>query len=196
MTTIITRLYPDAATAGTVVKALTATGLDGDVIDVITAEEGAADRMRAARVAPSAAAAYARAMTGGQALLVVRAPFAPMGIARKALNIVDRTPSIDAGVEEQDRYIREVPDMNRTSRVMDTHPFFMSNPHAKLSHGRVFGRGLSADRPRTSAIAGGAYMSTKFWPMKLVSTGRRAHSAMTGNWQFSSMLGLSTTIQR
>lgn len=196
MTTIITRLYPDAETAGAVVQALLAGGLGNDTIDVITGQEGAAERMRAARVAPATAEAYARAMTGGQALLVVRAPFAPMGTARKAINTVNRTAAIDAGVEEQDRYIREEPDMTRANRVMKDHPFFMSNPHSRLSHGRVFGRGLSPDRPRTSAISGGAYMSTKFWPMKLVSTGRTARSAMTGDWKFSSMLGLSTTISR
>lgn len=196
MTTIITRLYPDAATAGTVVNALRSIGLGDDTIDVITASDGAAAQMRAARVAPSTADTYAGAMTGGQALLVVRAPFAPMGIARKALNTVNATASIDAGVEEQDRYIREQPDMTRANRVMKDHRFFMTNPHSRLSHGRVFGRGLSADRPRTSAISGGAYMSTKFWPMKLVSTGRQARSAMSGHWQFSSLLGLATTIQR
>lgn len=195
MTTIITRLYSDAGTAGSVAKALLEGGLVPDTIDVIT-DEGAADRMRAARVSKDAAAAYGKAMTGGRALLVVRAPFAPIGTARRALRIVGQHPSIDVGLANEDEYIREEPRTETMNRVLQDHPFFMSNPHSRTMHGHIFGKPLRQRRAHISAIRGGAYMSTRFWPMKLLSGRRNTTSARRTGWLFSSMLGIPTTIER
>jgi hypothetical protein len=197
MTTIITRLYSDAATARGVASALMANGHDQDTIDVIGKEGagGAAERMRAARVAPAAAAAYADAVAAGKALIVVRAPFAPMGAARNAMKIVDRTPSIKVGVADENAYIRETPSMTHRSSVLPGTTFFMSNPHRSMSHGHIFGaKLLSAHKQKRSAIAGGKHISRLFWPMRLISAPRARHSAMHGTWLFSRMFGLPTVI--
>ena len=59
---------------------------------------------------PSAsAAAYAPAVAEGRALLVVRAPFAPVGTARHAIKTVNRYPALSVGLEDEDVYIREDP---------------------------------------------------------------------------------------
>ena len=193
MTTIITRLYADAATARGVVSALMAAGHDQANIDVI-GKDGAgalADRLRAARVSPAAAGAYGDAVAAGRALLVMRAPFAPMGAARNAMKIVDKTTSIKVGVANENEYLREVPRLDHRNSVLPGTTFFMSNPHRHASHGHIFGaKLLSAHKTSRSAIAGGAHMSTKFWPMRLLSARKERHSAMHGTWQLSRLFGL------
>jgi hypothetical protein len=196
MTTIITRLYPDTATARAVAGALTASGHAVDTVEVI-ARDGAADvasRMRAARVHPDAAALYAPAVTGGATLLVVRAPFAPMGAARHAMKVVDRTPSIKVGVGDENAYIREQPTVAMRDNLLHGHPLVMSNPHRSLPHGHILGSNpILSPRTRRSAIAGGRHMSRMFWPMRLVSArAKEGTSAIQGGWLFSSMFGIPT----
>jgi hypothetical protein len=199
MTTIITRLYADTATARAVAGALMATGHAVDTIDVIGRDGAAdvADRMRAARVNPDAAAQYAPAVQRGATLLVVRAPFAPMGAARHAMKVADRTPSIKVGVADEDEYIREQPSIAMRNNLMRDHPLVMSNPHRPLSHGHVLGNNpISAPRERRSAIAGGKHMSRLFWPMRLVSANaKEGTSAIRGGWLFSSMFGMPTLLR-
>lgn len=197
MTTIITRLYPDLATAQGVVTALTANGHAPSSIDIITKGDGGAEaRMEAARVPKASAAAYAPGIAKGRALVVVQAPFAPLGAARDAIKVVNRTASIDVGVANEDYYIREQPKVEISGKVMRGTVFFMSNPHRALGHGHVLGSNpILPSKPRTSAIAGGAYMSKMFWPMKLVSTGRQANSAISGGFLFSQMFGIPTLIR-
>lgn len=198
MTTIITRLYPDLATAQRVVTALAANGHEPTTFDIITkgAGDSAEARMAAARVPKASAAAYAPGIAKGAALVVVQAGFAPLGAARDAIKVVNRTPSIDVGIEDEDFYIREQPKVELSGKVMRGTVFFMSNPHRALSHGHVLGSNpILPSKPRTSAIPGGAYMSRMFWPMKLVSTGRQANSAIQGGFLFSQMFGIPTLIR-
>jgi hypothetical protein len=197
MTTIITRLYPDLATAKGVVAALEANGHAASTIDIITKADGSAEaRMDAARVPRDSAAAYAPGIAKGAALVVVQAPFAPMGTARDAMKVVNRTASIDVGVQDEDFYIREQPVVELSGKVQTGTVFYMSNPHRRLGHGHILGSNpILPSKERTSAIRGGAYMSTKFWPMKLVSTGRQANSAIQGGFLFSSLFGIPTLIR-
>lgn len=197
MTTIITRLYPDLATAQGVVAALEANGHAPSTIDIITASGGSAEaRMAAARVPKPSAAAYAPGIAKGAALVVVQAPFAPMGTARDAMKVVNRTQSIDVGIEDEDSYIREQPSVEISGKVMRGTVFFMSNPHRRLGHGHILGSNpILPSKPRTSAIRGGAYMSKMFWPMKLVTTSRNANSAISGGMLFSNLFGIPLLIR-
>lgn len=197
MTTIITRLYPDLATAQSVSATLMSRGHDAATIDVITSRgDGAVeDRMKAARVQAASAAAYAPGIGKGGALLVVRAPFSPIGTARDAIRVVNRTPALKVGLDDEDVYIRERPRADVAGKVMSGTNYFMSNPYRSSTHGHIFGQNpIIQSRPRTSAIPGGAYMSKMFWPMKLVSTGRQASSAIKGGFLFSSIFGIPTVI--
>ncbi|MCU0801518.1 MAG: hypothetical protein MUD11_07030 [Rhodobacteraceae bacterium] len=198
MTTIITRLYADAATARGVVSALLAKGHDQDTIDVIGSDGvgTVADRMKAAAVNATSAAAYAAALTGGRTLVVVRAPFAPMGTARNAMRVMDRTPSVDVGVPGSEYRSESMSIVNAGSVMLD-HPYFMSNPHRPMSHGHVFGaKLLSARKERRSAIAGGRLMSGMFWPMKHLSARKERTSAIKGTWLFSRLLADMPTVMR
>jgi hypothetical protein len=198
MTTIITRLYPDLATAQTVVGALKARGHDETTIDIITRDgDGtAASRMQRARVPKASAAVYGTGIAAGQALVVVQAPFAPMGTARDAIRIVNRTKALDVGVKDEDYYIREEPKVDLAGKVMQGTVFFMSNPLRPMMQGHILGQNpILPPRERRSAIHGGAYMSTKFWPMKLLSTSREANSAIRDGFLFSSLFGIPTLVR-
>ena len=198
MTTIITRLYADAAAAQSVVAALQAEGPSSATVQVITKDGAgsAADRMHAARVGATEARAYAGPVGEGRALLVIDAPFAPMGTALNAIRTVNRFPSIDVGLAEEDVYIRDEPQVDLSGRVLQGTVFYMSNPHRSLPQGHILGSNpIIHSRPRTSAIRGGAYISTKFWPMRLVSKPKVGTSAMRGTWLFSSLFGLPTIIR-
>ncbi|MFM7445167.1 MAG: hypothetical protein ACKO2N_14890 [Tabrizicola sp.] len=198
MTTIINRLYPDMATAQGVVAKLDANGHEASTIDIIAkGGDGSTEtRMKAARVPNRSAAAYGPAIADGAVLLVVRAPFAPMGTARDAIRVVNRTASMDVGVENEDYYVRENPRVDIAGKVQTGKVFYMSNPHRRMGHGHVLGSNpIMAAKVRTSAIRGGAYMSKMFWPMKLVKTGRQAGSAISGGFLFSSIFGVPTLIK-
>lgn len=198
MTTIITRLYANAAAAQGVVAALLAEGHSPATVHVITRDGAgtAAERMHAARVSATAARAYAGPVAEGRALLVVNAPFAPLGTALNAIRTVNRFASIDVGLAEEDAYIRDEPEVQLSGRILQGTVFFMSNPYRSLPQGHILGSNpIIHSRPRTSAIRGGAYISTKFWPMKLVSKPRERTSVLRGTWLFSSLFGLPTIIR-
>jgi hypothetical protein len=197
MTTIITRLYPDLATAQRVVAALQANGHAPSTIDIIAqgGDGPSEDRMISARVPKASAAAYAPGISKGAALVVVRAPFAPIGAARDAMKVVNRTAAMDVGIKDEDVYIREAPKVETMGTVQRGTVFYMSNPHRQMVHGHVLGSNpILPAKERTSAIRGGAHMSRMFWPMKLVSTGRQASSAISGGFLFSKMFGIPTLL--
>jgi hypothetical protein len=199
MTTIITRLYADTSTARAVASALIAQGHAQDTVDVITRDGGGdlAARMRSSRVRNAASAAYAPAVEGGHALVVVRAPFAPMGAARHAMKIVDKTASIKVGVADENDYVREQPRVEVKNTLLEGNPLVMTNPFRAVTHGHILGNNpILAARTRRSAIAGGKFMSRMFWPMRLVSANaKEGTSAMRRTWLFSSLFGLPTLLR-
>ena len=180
MTTIITRLYADRATADQVAGTLQASGLAGDAIDVITGGDAVA-AMRAARMSKASAAAYGPGVAAGHALLVVRAPFNPMGAARKVAEIMDATPSHKVGLARESEYIREQLDDRHWSSILKDHPRFFSQdmiPGFGRMRGTVSGafglRLLSAHKERRSA---GSY---HILPGAKVISGRTTTSAIRG----------------
>ncbi len=193
MTTIITRLYSDQSGASAAMAALVKSGQDEDTIRIITGSTagGAAAAMKAARVSTGSAAAYAKAMTGEQALLVMQVGFNPIGAARNAVKVLDRHPAMNVGLEDEDVYLREYPTVEASRNLLANNPLVMSNPFRRLSHGHILGNNpIIQSKPRTSAMRGGGFMSRYFWPMKLVSSPKQGTSAMRGGFLFSSMFGL------
>lgn len=191
MTTIITRLYPDQAAAQAATNSLLAKGQAADTISIIAGGKEAADAMKAARVPAASAAKYTKAMGAKHALLVIEAPFSPIGTALTAIRTLYKHPALDAGVADEDYYLREHASPDYANSIMSDHPMMMSNPFRRLTHGHIFGDNpISPSKPRTSAIRGGAYMSKMFWPMKLVSQSAPRQSAIRGGRLFSSMFGI------
>jgi hypothetical protein len=188
MTTIISRLYSDSKTAHAVAANLQEKGLETGAFDIITQEAGSvAERLKVARVSASSAAAYAPMIAQGHALLVVRAPFAPIGLARSAMEIMDWTPSMRVPGAVPNEYIREEVDDRHYISVLTSHPRFFSqdiNPGSGIGPGlasRAFGvRLLSPHREKRSASGNGGRNSRVFWPLPLLSRPKERRSAIPG----------------
>lgn len=182
MTTIITRLYADAKTANAVRNALLEAGNAAETVDVIKKGDipegqGAQGRIEAAMVRPEAAAAYAPAVEGGKVLLVCRAPFMPLGTALNAIRIADGSPSIDAGVANQNFYLTDVPppsELQFLPKILKDHPRFLFKDKDLARHrgtisNRYGFRLLSKRQPKNVLLKGEPHVSTKFWPTPLLS---------------------------
>lgn len=202
MTTIITRLYDTADTAHAVSSALINMGLSERCCDVITEGSDTAHKIAAARVSKDSVGALAAQVKGGRALLVVRAPFSPIGMARSVMVVSDRFNPIPVAGVNANEYVREQPKSELFLSILKDHRRFLSsdmNPGQNRRRGTIssaFGlRTLSKHKERNSAIAGGAYMSTKFLPFPLLTRSRTKTSAGEGR-TISSMLGLATVSRR
>jgi hypothetical protein len=121
MTTIITRLYRDEQTANGVAQALLDHHFRPKMLDVIVRGGDTNSEMSEARVPKRAAEGYSQGISGGNALLVVRAPF---GAAEKAGIIVDKTESM-AG---DSTYVAATSQRNAKDSLLSNHPHIMSSP--------------------------------------------------------------------
>lgn len=190
MTTIVTRLYETEEMARGVVEALRAEGFPDATLEVVTVADPEA--MMAARVDRTAAERYARAMDAGYALFVCRAPFTPFGAARRAQQVANAVPSIDAGVSDENRYVREEADLGRhLSSVMHYHPLMMTRDDYvgsgwsgwRLSD--VFGfTTVSRRKERPNNLTTG-HMSRWFWPGPVLSGKARGSSVIKGGRHMS-----------
>jgi hypothetical protein len=193
MTTVISRLYPDRATAESVAHAMLDAGIARSALDVI--DSGGADALAAARVGKANAAGYAAHLSGGRAVLVARVPFNPVGAARRAQEIADATPSLHIGLDRQNEYVREKASGAAFLSILPDHPRFFSHDMGALdsrarglvSHAFGF-RTLSKSRDKTSA----AGRSRTFFPGSNVRAGKVKTSAIRGGWKFSDMIGWRT----
>lgn len=129
MTTIVTRLYENAAHADEVVAKLKAAGFPDSTLDVIEqgTQTSAVGRIVEAGVPADVAQQYAQHLSVGRGLLVVRAPFVPFGAAKTAIETADMYPSFDAGVENQNIHIRKEFDDRQYLSILASHRLFLTN---------------------------------------------------------------------
>lgn len=197
MTTIITRLYPDTASAEKVTAQLAEAGMPDRIVDVIAPSDSASEDMAAARVDATAAAAYGDHLTGSRRLVVVRAPFNPIGAARRASEIVDTVSSLDVGLTKEDRHIEEqvASDLLIDLKIMRSHPHMgstdLDKPGWSTNRGLMshkFGlRVLSKPKKRSSANSKGG----SNFPMGKKIIRSTKHSVIEGGGHpFSNALGI------
>ena len=193
MTNVITRLYADTTKAEAVANRLRWEGFPRNSVRVISADGGGDGAIRArlsrADVNDAIIGAYASKLADGAAALVIQATYKPLGAARIAREIVAKSDAIDGASEFNDYYMPDRPD--HAPSVLKDHPRFMTLPLEPEDYrggpiSRELGiRLLSPRKSRNSAIRGGRHISKAFWPMPLVSKGRRATSAMSGGRHMS-----------
>ena len=193
MTNVITRLYADTTKAEAVANRLRWEGFPRNSVRVISADGGDDGAIRAplsrAEVKDAIVGDYASRLADGGAALVIQATYKPLGAARIAREIVAKSDAIDGASEFNDYYMPDRPD--HAPSVLKDHPRFMTLPLEPEDYrggpiSRELGiRLLSPRKARNSAIRGGRHISKAFWPMPLVSKGRRAASAMSGGRHMS-----------
>jgi hypothetical protein len=194
MTTIITRLYSDKATAQAVVAALKDIGLGGDEVALVDGGDAAA-RLRALRVSARDAPGLAASVAKGHVAVVVAAPFNPVGIALKATRTLDAHHPVAAA----DRYVEEDYRPSGRSNLYPAGTYFMSIPpeySGGLSHGHALSLwGLVSRNAKqgTSAMRGGGFM-LPFGRIKRKSGGLSV--TPDGGWRLSTMLGIPMVASR
>ncbi len=188
MTTIVTRLYRDMATAEALAAAMAGVGIPAGDIEVIAGAENAAARMEAARVNPASAALYAQHMESGAALVVVRAGFQPIGAAATAIKMMDSRQPMNAGVANENEYIRTEPkrDLFVGLSVMMDHPLMFGKDKGRRRGliSTAFNIPLLSKRKnRNSVFPGGRHFTT--WMSPLLSQKRGTLSTLDGGGQMT-----------
>ncbi len=186
MTTIISRVFPDEATAHQASERLVFRGLPSRDCMVIATQDDdkLSAKMDAARVDDSARAAYAKALKSGKALLVVHATYKPLTAATVVRETLAKMDTVDVGDVVDDRFVPDGP--QSAPSVLREHPLFLTVRASRASYssgpvtkGLGF-RMLSPRKTSTSAMRGGGYMSRVFWPMPLISKKPRKSSVIQG----------------
>lgn len=173
MATIITRVYKDEKAANAVADALHENGFAARDVTVVAgakgdAADGIAERLSAAGVGSETAAAAAEKVSGGNAALVVAAPF---GKALKAGRVVDEAKSVDLGIEKPDSY-KAAGDMasDTPDYVLKEHPRFLTSSN--------YPGGVGSSKP-FSSMFGMSMLSNRRKPDAVIRGGRHIFSAKT-----------------
>ena len=157
-------------------------GPGGDQVEAKLVEAG---------VNPDTAAAYASHVAKGAAVLVVAATYKPLGAARIARSIMADVDGVDVGDLPEESYMKDRPDP--APSILKDHPQFFTaapgpfDPPATLVSRAMGLKLLSQQRPRTSAISGGRFMSRAFWPGPLLSNKERKNKVMSDGRRMSRM---------
>jgi hypothetical protein len=186
MTTIVSRLYESAETANRVAGKLREEGFPDSTLSVI--KDARKKPITEAQVDEDAAAKYVKAMKDGEgrALFVCRAPFTPFGAARRAQEVADSEAAIDAGVENENRFVSDEPDIERLKgeKILTDHPLMLTSKSyvgsgwSNWTLSGVFDIPLIKRREKAPDNLIHGYMSKKFWPQPLLSKKPRKKSVM------------------
>ncbi|MEP1519361.1 hypothetical protein [Ascidiaceihabitans sp.] len=185
MTTIITRLFQDEATAQDVAERVIFRGVPSRATSVISADTPDLHaKMDAALVHPSAQDAYAKQIKDGRALVVVRATYKPLTAATIVRDMMAQRNAIAVDGVVDDYYMPDGP--QRASSVLKEHPHFLTVRSSRTGYAGgpvTVGLGfrlLSERKTKTSAKGKSGARSRWFWPMPLLSKKSRSSSVISG----------------
>jgi hypothetical protein len=188
MTTLISRLFADEAAARSAAERLYFKGIPRGDIKIITGGADANTRLARAKVHESAIGPYAQALAAGNAALVVRATYKPLGAARITREILAKRDTIATAGVTDDYGLPYEPE--RAPSVLKDHPHMLSLPgFAPRGHmSSAFGMPLLKEhKAKRSVTAPGRRMSRAFWPMPLLKSKSHSSSAIRGGRHMSRM---------
>lgn len=192
MTTVISRLYDGTDAAATVASDLIGRGFPESMIDVIKAGKGSADAMRAGRVSFASAETYASHLDARRSVLVVRAPFTPIGAAKTAMEVADAAGPVNAGIENENVFVSETPGNKLFLSVLTDHPRFFSSdmvPGSGRYRNRAssaFGMRLLSKKKQRNSV----YTSGKLFLTSIVNSKPRSSSVSRRRPALSEALGM------
>lgn len=179
MTTLITRVFPNASDAQRAVNSMSFFGMPNRNMTILSGGDDAADRLAKAGVDDSAVAAYAKALAAGQTALVIKATYKPLGAAKMAREVLGRhDDTADMGNVVEERKLPWEPD--HAPSVLKDHPHMMTVPGLPVpgNLSEAFGiPTLKTGARRKKLTSHDRRMSRAFWPMPLLKTNRNATSA-------------------
>ncbi len=133
MTQVITRYFESETKAYTVKRTLQFAGFPRKDLMIFTAPDGLEAALEAEHVEPATAAAYEKRLSDGGAVLVAKATYKPLGVARLTREVAADMGALDMGdlVEEV-----TVPFQPREARsILPDHPLFLSRARDYSSAG-------------------------------------------------------------
>ena len=184
MTTIVSRLYESAEAASAVVDALAAAEADAGGVAVVTASEGfdTAQRIQGYGVSGHLAAAYAPKVNEGAALVVARCEFAPVGMAKRAMDTMDAAGPMDVGMAKESTYYQSTAKSERFTSVLRGHPLMLTSDRGRrrglASH--AFGIRTLTSWGRRQSTAKWTHVSKWFFPIPLLEK-RKKHYSVVSN---------------
>lgn len=184
MTTIISRVFPDTASAKKAADRLKVRGLPSRALLIIAGsdDEALAAIMETARIDDSARAPYLKAVKSGQAVLVVHATYKPLTAATIVRGTLAKYDTVDMGDVVEDYFVPDGPP--KAESILKDHPLFLTSRSNRNSHqGGLISKGLGFNllkphKDRNSATRGGGFTSRLFWPMPLLSKKERKSSVL------------------
>lgn len=187
MTTLITRLFPDHKAAKAAADRLIFKGVPQRACTIIAGSDDAEKRLARARVDATAIAPYVSGMAAGQAVLVVRATYKPLGAVRVVNEILAKFDSVAVGSAVEQRKLPWEPEHAKS--VLKDHPLFLTVPSIAVPHGPITSNlGLRMTKPHsTKRPLSNQRMSKAFWPAKLISHKKRSASVIKGTRHMSAM---------
>lgn len=191
MTTVISRVFPDKASAKKASQRLEFRGLPARACMIIAdvEEDAMWSKMDAARIDDSARQPYAKAIAAGQAVLVVHATYKPLTAATIVRDTLAKLDTVNVGDVVEDFFVPDGP--QKAQSVLKDHPLFLTVRASRTGYsGGPVTRGLGfrmtkPHKARHSADAGGGFKSRAFWPMPLLSTKTRKSSVISGDRHMS-----------
>ncbi|SHH79385.1 PucR family transcriptional regulator [Marivita hallyeonensis] len=132
MTTIITRYFENADHARSVEHDLIYDHqVSPRIISIYDNADGLADRLIAANVLPDTAQAYQDRMTKGGAILLVRAGYKPLGVAKITRRVADEGGAADMGSLDESVFFKD--ERKRSLSVLTEHPYMLSRMRSSKS---------------------------------------------------------------
>ncbi|MCK0150936.1 PucR family transcriptional regulator [Marivita sp. S6314] len=130
MTTIITRYFEDAGQAEAVKSELVyGQRFSPAIVSTYTKADGLTATLMAEHVAEDTAKAYADNMKKGGSVLLVRAGYKPLGVAKITRETATRMGAVDMGGLNETVFFKDT--RKRSLKVLTEHPYMLSRPPGK-----------------------------------------------------------------
>mgnify|MGYP001817197577 FL=1 len=127
MTKIITRYFDSLATAKSVKHELVyRQRFSLRILDIYDSADGLAEKLERANVDPDTARTYEARMADGGAVMLVRATYKPLGVAKIARETMDDMGAMQLEGANEEVYIRDEPNLGLN--VLTDHPLFLTRP--------------------------------------------------------------------
>ena len=127
MTQVITRYFENADQArATKFELVSRRQLSARIVELYTQAEGLEDALGAAKVMPETTAAYKKRLASGGAVLLVRAGFKPLNVARTTREVTAAMGAADMGDLIEEVSVKEPP--KAMMSVLVDHPYMLTKP--------------------------------------------------------------------
>ncbi|MFP7672752.1 PucR family transcriptional regulator [Marivita sp. S0852] len=130
MTTVITRYFETADQADAVKKELVYNHRFAPaIVSTYTDPDGLVATLTKERVVEDTAKAYAAKLSKGGSVLLVRAGYKPLGVARTTREVAARLGAVDLGDLNEANFYKD--ERKRSLSVLTEHPYILSRPKDK-----------------------------------------------------------------